>query len=223
MSTAVIPAPSGTTTTAAKETKSVPVVITRRRIDRVLIAFGALATLVFGVAGGLLTWGHNFADDYVRKELSSQHIAFPSAEALTSEGRADLAGFGGQAVVNGDQAEAYASYINGHLAKVADGATYADLGTPQRAAAKAVTDAKAAGEPQATIDDLQAKADALTAQRTTLFQGETLRGLLLSAYAWATVGSIAGYAAIAAFAAAAAMLVLVVLGFVHVRRAHATA
>jgi hypothetical protein len=208
---------------AGKEAKPVSVVLTRNRIDRVLIAFGALATLVFATAGGLLKWGNGFAEDYVRKELSSQNIVFPSAEALTTEGRTDLLGHAGQAVTTGDQAEAYASYINGHLAKVADGQTYADLSGPQRAAAAAAKAAKDNGEPAATVAELQAKADALTAQRTTLFQGETLRGLLLSAYAWSTVGAIAGIAAYAAFAAAAVMLVLVILGIIHVRRAHAHA
>ena len=62
----------------------------------------------------------------------------------------------------------------------------------------------------------------MTAQRDSLFKGETLRGLLLTAFAWSTVGMIAGYAAIGAFIAAAMMAVLVVLGFVHLRRTHAT-
>ena len=66
---------------------------------------------------------------------------------------------------------------------------------------------------------LQAKADGITNQRNTLFKGETLRGLLLSAYAWSTVGRIAGIAAVFAFVAAGAMLVLVVMGLVHHRRA----
>jgi hypothetical protein len=70
---------------------------------------------------------------------------------------------------------------------------------------------------------LQGKADAVSGQRNTLFKGETLRGLLLSAYAWATVGTIAGIAAIGAFAAAAVMAVLVVLGFVHHRKTPKTA
>ena len=52
------------------------------------------------------------------------------------------------------------------------------------------------------------------ARRDTMFKGETLRGLLLSAYAWSTVGHLAGIAAIAAFIAAALMLLLVVLGMV---------
>jgi len=70
---------------------------------------------------------------------------------------------------------------------------------------------------------LQAKADGVTAQRNTLFKGETLRGLLLSAYAWSTVGMIAGIAAIGAFIAAAMMAILSVLGIVHYRRTPKTA
>ena len=129
----------------------------------------------------------------------------------------DLAQWGGRSVDTGSEAQAYAGYINGHLAKVASGATYADLGTPERTAKAAVQTAIDTGQPQATVADLQAKATAITGQRTSLFQGETLRGLLLSAYAWSTVGMIAGIAAIAAFVAAGAMLVLVVLGIVHYR------
>ena len=105
---------------------------------------------------------------------------------------------------------------------IADGATYAELGTPEREAKGAVAAAVDAGEPQATVDTLQAEADAVTAQRDSLFRGETLRGLLLTAYAWSTVGMIAGIAAIGAFLAAAVMAVLVVMGIVHLRRHPAT-
>ena len=48
---------------------------------------------VFAVAGALLTWGHNFAGNYVHNELSSQHISFPNAAELNKEGRADLVKF----------------------------------------------------------------------------------------------------------------------------------
>ena len=51
-----------------------------------------------------------------------------------------------------------------------------------------------------------------------MFQGQTLRGLLLNAYAFATMGTIAGIAAIAAFIAAAVMLILSGLGLIHARR-----
>ena len=211
-------------TTQAPESTVKPVVALKRRtIDSVLISIGIVAAVVFAVAGGLLTWGHNFASDYVGDELSSQNITFPSAEALTEEGRTDLVKFADQKVDTGKEAEGYASFINGHLEGVADGATYADLGAVESAAKADVKAAVEAGQPQATIDELQAKADGITGQRNTLFKGETLRGLLLSAYAWSTVGMIAGIAAIGAFIAAAMMAVLSVLGIIHYRRTPKTA
>ena len=79
------------------------------------------------------------------------------------------------------------------------------------------------GASDVKVAELQAKADGITGQRNSLFKGETLRGLLLSAYAWSTVGTIAGIAAIAAFAAAAVMAVLVGLGIMHHRRTPKTA
>jgi len=187
----------------------------RRTIDTVLIGLGAVAAAVLLVAGGLLTWGSSFAADYVDDELSSQNIMFPPAAALQEEGRTDLLDHAGEAVNTGPEAEAYASYIDGHLAEVAGGATYADLGTPERAAKAAVEAAKATGADEATVTQLQGEADAITGQRNTLFKGETLRGLLLTAFAWSTVGRIAGIAAMAAFAAGALMLVLVLLGMRH--------
>jgi hypothetical protein len=57
----------------------------------------------------------------------------------------------------------------------------------------------------------------------TVFQGTTLRGLLLEAYAFWKMGQIALWAAIACFVAAAVMLVLTILGFVHLRRVPAEA
>ncbi len=197
-------------------TQAEPVVALKRRtIDSVLIAIGAVATVAFVVAGALLMWGSNFAADYVDDELSSQNIAFPPAEALEEDGRADLLEFAGQDVNTGPEAEAYASFINGHLMGIADGATYADLGTPEREANAAVEAAVAEGADEATIAELEGEAAAITGQRNTLFRGETLRGLLLTAFAWATVGRIAGIAAIAAFAAGGAMLVLVLMGLRH--------
>jgi hypothetical protein len=192
------------------------IVLRRRTIDRILTGFGVVATVAFLVAGILLMWGSQFSDDYVHDELSSQNITFPSEEELRAEGRDDLVEFAGEDLTTGQQAEAYASYIDGHLQNTAGGQTYSEI--DDRGAAEAVEEARAAGAPQAEIDELQATADQLRAQRDTLFRGETLRGLLLSAYAWSTVGAIAGYAAYGAFAAAALMAILVILGFVHLRR-----
>ncbi|MFC7484342.1 hypothetical protein ACFQX7_35930 [Luedemannella flava] len=54
--------------------------------------------------------------------------------------------------------------------------------------------------------------------RQTMFMGNTLRGLLLFGAAFATMGTIAGYAAIGAFVAAVILLVLGVLGLRHASR-----
>ena len=62
---------------------------------------------------------------------------------------------------------------------------------------------------------MQAAVDEISDQRDSLFRGETLRGLLLSTFAWSTIGRIAGIAATVAFIAAAAMIVLVILGLFH--------
>ena len=110
------------------------VVVRRRTIDTVLIVAGVVITAVLVAAGALLTWGSNFAEDYVGDELSSQGIFFPDAAALEEEGRDDLIEYADEQVTTGAEAEAYASFINGHLQGIADGATYAELGGPQNEA-----------------------------------------------------------------------------------------
>jgi hypothetical protein len=191
------------------------VVVRRRTIDTVLIAAGIVVTVVLLAAGVLLTWGSNFAEDYVGDELSSQGIFFPDAASLEEEGRNDLVQYADEQVTTGSEAEAYASFIDGHLQGIADGATYAELGGPQGEARAALAAAEEAGEDDATIAELQAAVDEISGQRDSLFRGETLRGLLLSTFAWSTIGRIAGIAATIAFIAAGLMLVLVILGVVH--------
>jgi hypothetical protein len=198
---------------------AVPVVAVKRRtIDALLVGVGAVAVVVLAVAGGLLTWGSGFATDYVGDELRAQQIFFPSEEALLVEGRTDLVGYAGTQVASGEDAKAYASYIDHHLDGISGGLTYAELGAPETAAKAAVTEAKASGADAARVAELQAEVDKYAGQRNTVFKGETLRGLLLSTFAWSTIGGIAGIAAKVAFVAAGVMAVLVVLGAVHHRK-----
>ena len=56
--------------------------VKRRTIDTVLIGVGFVVAIVLFVAGGLLTWGSRFANDYVGKELTAQNIVFPDQAAL---------------------------------------------------------------------------------------------------------------------------------------------
>jgi hypothetical protein len=200
-----------------------PMAVTRRRIDRVFIGAGILAAVVLAAAGGLLTWGSNFSGDYVKRELTSQQVFFPDAAALTTEGRTDLLGYAGRQLASGRDAQAYAGYIDHHLQGIAGGQTFSQLGTPERAARAAVTAATTAGAPAAEIATLQAKSAAVSGQRDSMFKGETLRGLLLTTYAWDTIGRIASIAAVVSFAAAALMALLVIMGILHLRRHRAVA
>jgi len=193
-----------------------PIPVTRRRIDHLLIAAGFVATAVLLVAGGLLTWGSNFAEDYVSDELTAQNIAFPPTEALVEEGRDDLAKYGGEQVTTGEEAEAYASFIQGHVEATAGGLTYAEI--PDRAARTALQEAIDSGAPAAEIAELEQEATTLSQQRDTVFKGEMLRGTLLNAYAWSTMGNIAGIAAVAAFVTAFVMAALSLAGVFHLRK-----
>jgi hypothetical protein len=156
----------------------------RRRVY--VLQVGLIGILVF--CAGFLFWGNSFIHNQISTELTNQQIFFPAAGSagLPTVEMADLQQYGGQQVVNGDQARAYANgFIGRHLDKVAGGLTYSQV------SAKAQTDptnTKLAGQVQ------------------TLFRGETLRGLLLNAYGWWTIGTYALYAAIGLALAAFAVL-----------------
>ncbi len=145
-----------------------------------------LAGLLF-LTGGALIYGSNFAKDFINTQLSAQQITFPSNEVLVEDGRQDLVKYADQQVLNGDQAKAFSSYIEGHLSKVADGKTYSQVSSEW------VKDMKNAE---------------LAQKRQTLFMGETLRGILLSVWGWSLVASIAMYAGLGLWLAAVALVVV---------------
>ena len=209
------------TATPAGEAAAVdtPVPVTRRRIDHLLVGAGLAVAVVLVIAGTLLAWGNNFAQDYVHDELAAQDITFPAEQDLRDEGRDDLAKYAEERVDTGTEAEAYAGYIGGHVEEIGGGQTYAELGGPQFAAEAALNEAIAADAPTDEVAGLQEEYDAIVGQRETIFRGEMLRGALLNTFAWDTVGRIAGYAALVAFAGTAVMALLVGFGLVHLRRA----
>jgi hypothetical protein len=159
---------------------------------RVLVLqVGLIGILAF--CAGFLFWGNSFIHNQITTELTAQQIYFPAAnsQSITTLPNASdqtaMNQYGGQQLTTGEQAKVYAnSFINVHLSEVAGGQTYAQM------SAKALanpTDQKIAG------------------QVATLFKGETLRGLLLNAYGWWTIGTYALYAAIGLAVAAFAVLV----------------
>ena len=113
--------------------------------------------------------------------------------------------YAGQELTTGKQAEVYADYfIANHLKEIANGQTYSEVSNKVQAL-------KAS-------DPTSPQLAALQGQQQTIFQGTTLRGMLLNAYAFGTMGEIAWIASWFAFGAAGVMLLLSALGFAHLRR-----
>ena len=188
----------------------------RRTLDVVFSAGGlALAGLLL-VLGLVMAGNANFAKGYVTDQLSQQRITFKTADTLTDEERqsACLVKFAGQQLTTGDQAECYANdFIGLHVKASADGMTYAELGTPQSALRAQVTAAQASNDP--ALPELQKQLTAITAQRETVFKGETLRGLLLTSYGFSVFGVKGAQVATVTYGAAALLALLSIAGFVH--------
>jgi hypothetical protein len=176
----------------------------RKVLDKMVswIGFSLAAMLI--VAASLLTWAHNFVTHEVKTQLSAQQIYFPAkgSPAIAGTEFGAMQKYAGQQLTTGAQAETYADhFIAVHLKAAGGGQTYAQLST------------KAQADPTNTK---------LAATVNTMFKGEALRGLLLNAYAFGTMATIAGIAAIVAFVGAGVMLLLAGLGLVHSRRTPAT-
>ena len=191
----------------------------RRTLD-VLFSAGALAIAgLLLVLGFVMTSNANFAKNYVKDQLSQQHVAFAPASALTAEEKQSecLVRYAGQKLTTGKQAECYANdFIGLHVKAVADGQTYAELGAPQADLRLKVTAAQAAGDP--ALAGLQKDLTTITAQRETLFKGETLRGLLLTSYGFSVFGVKGEQVATVAYIVAALLALLALAGFVHTFR-----
>jgi len=194
----------------------------RRTFDRIVSFVGLGLSVFLLVAAVLLNWGASFANQSVNNQLSQQKITMPDKDgagfkALSEEAQVALAPFSNMPLTTGKQAQAYADfYIGSHLKGIAGGKVYSEVSGMALAAS-----AKSKAEPNNVA--LASEAATLMGQRTTLFMGETLRGLLLYSYAFWQIGQIAMYAAWAAAIGGALMLVLSLLGFAHIRRVEADA
>jgi len=194
----------------------------RRTFDLIVSWIGLALAIVFAIGGVVLLIGYTFANSQVTENLTAQKIYFPAegdpqlkdpaigpfltpyatpVQTLPNGQKV------GQQLTTGKQAQVYADhFIAVHLQGVAEGKTYSEVSGQYLACTS--TPGSCTEEETAT----------LAGQRTTLFQGETLRGLLLNAYAFWTFGQIALWAAIGAFIAAVVFAILAVLGFMHLRR-----
>jgi hypothetical protein len=183
----------------------------RKVFDMLASTGGVIVVVVLAVAGALLFFGSNFADNYVHNQLAEQQITFPPAAAfahpkagseITPSMIPSVSQYAGQPLLTGQQAQVYANdFIAAHLQEIGGGKTYAQLSSAAMALPK--------GSPAYT---------AAEAKVQTVFQGTTLRAMLLEAYGFSLLATIAFWCAIAAFALAAVMAFLVILGFVHAIR-----
>ncbi len=173
----------------------------RKAWDRLVSTAALVVAVALLLVGGLAIYGGNFGQNNVRDRLEPEKVTFAPYDAMTPEEQQSVGAFAGQQVTTGPQAEAFARYIAGHLVFINDGKTYAETSAA----------ARVEGLPANQAADLSAKAD-------TLFKGETLRSIMLNAYGWWTVATIALWAGYVLVGAGIVLLVLAILGFVHASR-----
>jgi len=172
-------------------------------VDKVISSMGLLMTAVLLIASAALFFTASFISGEVKTQLGSQNISFPAKESaaftsLSRESQDAIAPYAGQTMTTGAQAKVFADhYIAEHLEKIGGGKTYSEL----------------SAESMANPDDT-----ALAGKVETVFRGEMLRGILLNAYAFGTMGLVAEFAAIGAAIAGAILLIFSLLGFSHAKK-----
>jgi hypothetical protein len=198
VASSVMPQPStgvsgnGATTTGAlgvRPAAGTGVRAPRNRLLAKLTSLTSIATVAAAgmiVVGVLALVGGSYDRQVVHDQLAPQKIFFPpvGSPALLPEVRQHA----GQQLLTGAQAKAYANgFIGVHVTKIAAGQTYAQV------SAKSLADPKNA---------------TLAAQKAARFQGETLRGLLLGAWGWSLIGTLATIAGFILIALGAVLFLL---------------
>jgi len=159
----------------------------RKVFDKLASVGGVAVVIVLAVAGALLLFGYSFANNYVRTQLAEQQITFPSAAAfahpdgqeITKSMIPTVSQYAGQQLLTGAQAQVYANdFIAVHLQGIGGGKTYSQLSA----------EAMALPKGSAAYTTAEAKAQ-------SVFQGTTLRGLLLEAYGFSLIAEIALWSA----------------------------
>lgn len=182
----------------------------RRVFDLIASMGGLLVAVVLVVAGALLMWGSSWTNTNVHNQLAEQQIYFPPKAAFehpkppefTPAMKPYLLKYAGQEVLTGAQAEAYADhFIAIHLSEMPFHGVYSK-----------VSAAALAAKPGSAAQVADSKLESV------VFQGTTLRGLLLEAYGFSTFGQVAFIAGICSFGLALLMFLLVGFGFWHARR-----
>lgn len=187
----------------------------RRTLDIIFAVGGLLVALLILVLGLVLQNQANFAKNYVHNQLAEQKITFTPANSLKAdESDPCLKKYAGKPLVTGKQAECYANhYIGVHVTLINNGQTYAETSGAAIALQNQLKAMPDQTSPAAKT--LSTQYQALEGKATTLFQGETLRGLLLTSYGFSIFGDRAQQAADVCFALALVLFLAAIAGFVH--------
>ncbi|HEX2048259.1 MAG TPA: hypothetical protein VHF27_10865 [Acidimicrobiales bacterium] len=178
-----------------------------RRPGFAMGAIGLALAALLAMLGAVMRSNADFAHGEVTRQLTAQRITFKPLDALDDRERRVpcLVANAGQPLTTGKHAQCYADhFIGAHLRSLAGGMTFAEMREVQTSLRARLADAQARNDPSAA--DLQRQLDEASRQRQALFEGESNRGLLLTSYGFATLGTKADEAANAAFAAAAVLL-----------------
>ena len=191
----------------------------RKAFDTLASTIGALLGVVLITAGGLLTWGGTFANNQVKDQLAAQKITMPAATHNPKEDPSVtkfFAAHGNTLMTTGKEAQMYADhYIAFHVSGIGGGKVYSELSGEEIG-----LKAQLAADPKNA--ELAAKVTALDATVNTVFKGESLRGMLLNAYAFWQLGQIAMISAWVSYLGGVLFLILAALGFAHARRVSAS-
>jgi hypothetical protein len=168
----------------------------RKLFNLTTVASGVAAGMI--IAGALALIGGAYAKDVVHDQLAPQKIFFAADAAQLP---ANLKQYAGQQVDTASEAKVFANdYIGLHLRETAGGKTYSEVSGAW----------------------MQDKGNQeLAQQRQTLFMGETLRGMLLQAWGWGTVGTVATIAGIVLIGIGGILLAVPLLSLVATRRRQA--
>jgi hypothetical protein len=199
----------------------------RKVFDKLASGVGAVLVVILLAAGGLMIFGQAYTNKNIHDQMVTQQIYFPAKSEINAvkaqyakggqsavtdqefpNARVQIPAmepYAGQQVLTGAEAKVYADqFIGQHLYAMPYHGVYSQVSA---AAMKATP-----GSAQATqLDSL----------KNTVFMGTSLRGMLLEAYAFGTIGSIMLFGAIASFIGAAILAVLTALGIRHANKTSA--
>jgi len=186
----------------------------KRPVPTRAIAAGVLGVILLGI-GLVVNNQANFSRNYVHDQLAEHKIVFTPVAGLNAAQKdvPCLLANAGKQLTTGKQAECYAKYQIGlDLPLIDNGKGYAeDHYAAYLLRLKVAEAVKSKPNDPATIALVQQSTE-LTRKADDLLAGESMKGLLLSAYGFSIIGDRAGQAASTCFVVAGALLLAMLAG-----------